>query len=148
MFPKPIYEALPFCYFFVGSGLWLFGDSGMEIAAGILLYIASAQQWILRTSNRRPDRINAKLVGRSRKQSFDSSHSKWVLPRHLYEAMPFIYIAIGYALSNITQLTHLELVYALDLAIISSFMFCAAGFMVLLLRGVSRLSAKPVHVQA
>ncbi len=148
MMPKPIYEALPFCYFFVGSGLWLFGDSAMEIAAGILLYVASAQQWILRTNNRRPDRIKAKLVGRSRNQSLDPSHNKPVLPRSLYEAMPFIYIALGYALSNITQLTHLELPYSLDLALISSFMFCAAGFMVLVLRGVYRLVDSPARVRA
>lgn len=146
MLPKPIYEALPFCYFFVGSGLWLYGDSTIEVIAGILLYIASAQQWILRTSHRRPDRINAKLVGRSRKQILNQD--KRLLPRNLYEAMPFVYIALGYMVSNATQSSNIELIYSLDLVLISSFMFCTAGFMVLLLRGVSRLSATPVHVRA
>ncbi|MCW8883668.1 MAG: hypothetical protein OQK12_00265 [Motiliproteus sp.] len=145
MIPKPIYEALPFCYFFAGSALWLYSDSPTQIIAGVLLFCASALQWIFRTNYRRRDRVAANIIGRTQNQKINPKN-RLILPRWLYEVLPFSYIALGYILSNLTQLSQWQLIYSLDLALLSSFMLCTAGFLVLLLRGVHRLAKMPVEV--
>ncbi|WOH38814.1 hypothetical protein RI844_06235 [Thalassotalea fonticola] len=77
---KPLYEKLPFIYFF--SGLYLFFNYDM-LATNIsatLLYIVSAQVWVKRSDYRRQTRIR-KTVNRIR------------LPQVVYEYYPFVFLA-------------------------------------------------------
>lgn len=140
MIPKPLYEALPYAYFLIGSGLWLVGSSALEILGGMLLYCASAQQWVLRSNYRRGDRARANIVSRRHGSSMRPDYRHHVLPRGLYEALPFGYIAIGYVISNVTRFAQGANAVTLhtNIALLSAILFALTGLIVLMLRGQNR----------
>ncbi len=142
MLPKPLYEALPYCYFITGSALWLVSDQLLELIAGILLYFAGAQQWILRSNYRRWDRIRTNLINKHPEQVPQQPDHDFY-PRWLYEILPFAYIGLGYQLANLLHnpgwLNQLSLDTAFTLAAAISLIL--AGYLVLLLRGNNRLAS-------
>jgi len=139
MLPRPLYEALPYCYFIVGSILWLSSSSGIEILAGALLYFAGAQQWVLRSNYRRSDRIKANLLNSHPQPSDQGRPQEWY-PRWLYEMLPFLYIALGYQLANLLHNPTLAntLILETSFAAAASLCLIIAGFLALALRGQHR----------
>ena len=145
MLPKPLYETLPYLYFAVGSGIWLTGDSLLEVGAGALLFFAGAQQWILRSNYRRPDRIRANMInGHSKLAEKELKHSTY--PSWVYELLPFVYIALGYQLANLfnnpqwLQAISLDGVFTLS----ASLCLMVCGYLILILRAQNRLGSRSV----
>lgn len=141
MLPKPLYEALPYVYFLIGSALWISSSNPLEIVAGVLLYFAGAQQWVLRSNYRRRDRVQANLVNSHRRQD---DHQHGLYPRWLYEMLPFVYIGLGYQLANLMRNPQWLQQWGLDSAFTITAIFClvSAGLIVLTLRGVHRYSTQ------
>ncbi len=139
MLPRPLYETLPYCYFGVGSALWLTSTSGLELLAGVLLYFAGAQQWILRSNYRRSDRIKANLLN-THLEAAEQQQQHDLYPRWLYEMQPFLYIALGYQLANLLHNPSLAHILTLDIsfALVASLCLIIAGFLVLALRSRHR----------
>lgn len=142
MLPKSMYETLPYCYFIVGSTLWLASDRPLELIAGILLFFAGAQQWILRSNYRRRDRIKAYLINKNKKFATQQLHHGYY-PRGLYEILPFIYIGLGYQLANLLHNPAWLETAALNtgFTLTASICLIIAGYLVLSLRSYHRLHA-------
>ncbi len=140
MLPKPLYEALPYGYFIVGSALWLAHEGPLQLMAGMLLYFAGAQQWILRSHYRRGDRIRANLINRHHERARQQLQHP-VYPRWLYETLPFAYIGSGYLLANLIQNPGLlgTLTFDADYTSAASLSLIICGYLVLILRGQNRL---------
>jgi hypothetical protein len=139
MLPKPLYETLPYLYFLVGSALWIASNSPLQIIAGMLLYFAGAQQWVLRSNYRRPDRVSANLM----EHPHHGEQQTGLYPRWLYEILPFLYIGLGYQLANLLRQPQWQQQLGLDSAFTLTASFCllVAGYLVLLLRGLHRFGA-------
>ncbi len=146
MLPKPLYEILPYGYFIVGGGLWLVSTSALETLAGVLLYFAGAQQWVLRSNYRRSDRVRTNLINNHLQLAEEQLHHP-LYPRWLYEMLPFVYIGLGYQLANLLHNSSLAGTLVLDIpaALAASFCLIVAGYLVLILRGRHRLHANTVN---
>ncbi|MEH6471613.1 MAG: hypothetical protein V7752_10195 [Halopseudomonas sp.] len=148
MLPKPLYEALPYCYFIVGGALWLTSHSLLELLAGALLYFAGAQQWALRSNYRRADRIRNNLINNHPELAKQQLHHDFY-PPWLYEMLPFIYIGLGYQLANLLHnpgwSNHLSL--DISFTLVASICLIIAGYLILILRGQYRLRARPFQAQ-
>lgn len=145
MLPKPLYEILPYCYFIVGGALWLASSGVLEMLAGVLLYFAGAQQWVLRSNYRRTDRVKTNLINNHLQLAKEQLHHP-LYPRWLYEMLPFLYIGLGYQLANLIHNPSLADNLALDIpfALTASLCLIIAGYLVLILRGRHRLAAHSI----
>ena len=130
---------MPYCYFSIGSALWLASDRPLELIAGVLLFFAGAQQWILRSNYRREDRIRTNLINQH-PELIKKRLDHGFYPRWLYELLPFAYIGLGYQLANLLHSSSLR-----QTSLNSGFVITAAlslilaGYLVLALRGKHRL---------
>tara|TARA_R110001583_G_scaffold9356_8_gene44497 strand:- start:900 stop:1379 length:480 start_codon:yes stop_codon:yes gene_type:complete len=151
MLPKPLYEILPYCYFIVGSTLWLASSTPLELFAGVLLYIAGAQQWVQRSNYRRSDRIRTNLINNHLHLAEEALHHD-LYPRWLYEMLPFFYIGLGYQLANLFHNPSLTNILVLDFSfsLAAALSLIIAGFLVLTLRGRHRFQthSDPVEPDA
>ncbi len=81
MLSKPIYETLPYGYLIIGASLMFASNSMTTAIPAILLFLAGAVVWVLRSNARRQDNaIN-------RKKHLESSM--------LYELKPFLCLLAG-----------------------------------------------------
>lgn len=91
MLPEKLYEVLPYTYVGVGISIMLGFESMLAVLSGLLITIAGAVVWILRSDNRRTD-----IKGASEKYG-------GVLPFWFYEMLPFSYVILAlivFVLSN------------------------------------------------
>lgn len=88
MCPRWLYERLPVCYLLVAVGIILLSHSPLLWLAGTLLFVAGATVWMMRSSYRRTDLV-----------IFPAK--RWFQPEWLYEAQPFIWLALGLLLSRL-----------------------------------------------
>lgn len=82
MLPNRLYEVLPYSYICLGSLSMLLLDNYVAVISGVILIVAGALVWILRSDHRRRDCNN-----------HSSRHGS--LPFWLYELQPFIYATGG-----------------------------------------------------
>lgn len=82
---KPVYEVLPYAYMLVGVLLVLLLDNPLIYISGALLYIAGAAVWVMRSAYRRKN-SHTRIANRK---------GRVVFPQWLYEALPFVYLALG-----------------------------------------------------
>lgn len=88
MCPRWLYERLPACYLLTAVGMIMLTDSPLLWLAGALLFVAGAASWMMRSSYRRTDLV-----------IFPTK--RWFQPKWLYEAQPFIWLALGLLLSHL-----------------------------------------------
>ena len=77
MLPTKLYEALPYVYIATGVAVLLSYSSWLALVCALLLTLAGAVVWILRSDNRRSDIRGARF-----------KYGGW-LPFWLYEMLPF-----------------------------------------------------------
>lgn len=82
VFPKTIYEAVPYIYMSGGIAEITYFKGVLGTSSGLLLFLAGALIWVLRSNARRTD------PEVSRKNTEDNEI--------LYELKPFILIALGF----------------------------------------------------
>lgn len=93
---KPIYEPIPYLYLLIAIGLFFLLDSPLALLSCALFYIAGSMVWVKRSMFRRDQRIKASN-GHSHIQT--RARNPWITwPVPLYEALPFIYMAIGFVI--------------------------------------------------
>lgn len=90
MLPSPIYEALPYGYMAMGTTAVVLTPGYIAAVSGVLLIVAGALVWILRSDHRRGDR-----------QYFQ--HKGGELPFWFYEMQPFAYVIAGLLCWQLTQ---------------------------------------------
>ncbi|MGL4352831.1 MULTISPECIES: hypothetical protein [Aeromonas] len=88
MCPHWLYERLPVCYLLTAVGMITLTQTPLLWLAGSLLFVAGAVIWMMRSSYRRTDLI-----------IFPTK--RWFKPEWLYEAQPFIWLALGLLLSRL-----------------------------------------------
>lgn len=115
MLPKTIYESLPYMYIGGGASEVVYLDSFLANFSGVLLYLAGAMVWVLRSNHRRRDS--------------EETRKKATLPETFYEFFPFISIGAGIALYSATDSW---MFYP------SAILFVAAGLQALALRSIHR----------
>ncbi|QCG48722.1 hypothetical protein [Aeromonas schubertii] len=81
MLPRPLYELLPYLSLAVGLGLLSSASQPGLLLAGLLLFVAGARIWSLRSNYRRRDRHYQVWSGNT--------------PEWLYEGRPFALILLG-----------------------------------------------------
>ncbi|WP_207062628.1 hypothetical protein [Motiliproteus sp. SC1-56] len=142
MLPKPLYEALPYGIFALGSLCWLLSERPLVVVLGIVLYCLGALLWVWRTHYRRRDRVRANLVDKVRSQRLKPRFRHWVWPRALYEAMPFAYIAAGFVLATLLSrdATSGSATLSSSLLLMATLLLLLSGVTVLVLRGRHRLA--------
>lgn len=82
MLPSWLYEQLPNLYLLISAGLLLFAHSPLLWLAAALLFVAGALVWTRRSHHRRTDLV-----------IFPAR--RWFRPEWYYEALPFIWLALG-----------------------------------------------------
>jgi hypothetical protein len=82
MLPSWLYEQLPNFYLLLSAGLLLFAHSPLLWLAASLLFVAGALVWMMRSNYRRTDLV-----------IFPASHC--FQPEWYYEALPFLWLALG-----------------------------------------------------
>ena len=90
MLPGPLYEALPYGYMAAGTTAVVLTPGYMAAVSGVLLMIAGALVWILRSDHRRGDR-----------QYFQQKGGE--LPFWFYEMQPFAYVIAGLLCWQLSQ---------------------------------------------
>ena len=85
MLPPWIYEQLPLLYLLLSAVLWFFAHSPLLWLAAILLFVVGALLWMLRPNYRRPDLVSYPA-------------KRWLQPEWYYEALPFLWLALGLVL--------------------------------------------------
>ena len=88
MLPPFIYEKLPSLYLLAATAIITLGNQPLLWFAGALLYITGAVTWMMRSSYRRTDLI-----------IFPAK--RWLQPEWLYEAQPFVWLALGMAIAQL-----------------------------------------------
>ena len=79
-FSKPLYEKLPFIYFFTAVFVFFKFDVLASVISAALLFIVSAVIWVKRSDYRRQTRVSKTVDGIR-------------LPQFIYEYYPFAFIA-------------------------------------------------------
>ncbi|MGL4249630.1 MAG: hypothetical protein ACRCR1_03060 [Aeromonas sp.] len=87
MLPSFIYERLPSIYLTIAISTIMLSEHPLLWFAGTLLFIAGAITWMMRSSYRRTDLV-----------IFPTK--RWLKPEWLYEAQPFIWLALGLVMSQ------------------------------------------------
>lgn len=90
MLPGPLYEALPYGYMAAGTTAVVLTPGYVAVVSGVLLIIAGALVWILRSDHRRGDR-----------QYFQQQGGQ--LPFWFYEMQPFAYVIAGLLCWQLSQ---------------------------------------------
>ncbi|MGL5498733.1 MAG: hypothetical protein ACRDCQ_17470, partial [Aeromonas sobria] len=88
MLPPFIYERLPSLYLLAAVALIMLNEQRLLWFAGALLFIVGAVTWMMRSSYRRTDLI-----------IFPAK--RWLQPEWLYEAQPFVLLALGLVISQL-----------------------------------------------
>jgi hypothetical protein len=94
MCPRWLYERLPVCYLLTAVGTLTLTQTPLLWLAGSLLFFAGAVIWMMRSSYRRTDLV-----------IFPTK--RWFQPEWLYEAQPFVWLALGLLLSRLPSATAL-----------------------------------------
>ncbi|EKP0261692.1 hypothetical protein JFQ93_002992 [Aeromonas sobria] len=89
MLPPFIYERLPSLYLLAAVALIMLNEQRLLWFAGALLFIVGAVTWMMRSSYRRTDLI-----------IFPAK--RWLQPEWLYEAQPFVLLALGLIISQLS----------------------------------------------
>ncbi|MCZ0750638.1 hypothetical protein [Aeromonas enteropelogenes] len=87
MLPPYIYERLPSLYLLMAIAMITLSEQPLLWFAGCLLFIVGAITWMMRSSYRRTDLIIF-------------PDKRWLQPEWLYEAQPFIWLALGLLISQ------------------------------------------------
>lgn len=82
MLPSWLYEQLPTLCLLLAAGLLLFAHSPLLLFAAALLFVTGALIWMMRSNYRRTDLI-----------IFPTK--RWFQPEWHYEALPFMWLALG-----------------------------------------------------
>ena len=82
MLPPWIYEQLPLLYLLLSAVLWFFAHSPLLWLAAILLFVVGALLWMMRSNYRRTDLVIYPA-------------KRWLQPEWYYEALPFLWLALG-----------------------------------------------------
>lgn len=85
MLPPWIYEQLPLLYLLLSAVLWFFAHSPLFWLAAILLFVVGALLWMMRSNYRRTDLVIYPA-------------KRWLQPEWYYEALPFLWLALGLVL--------------------------------------------------
>ena len=85
MLPPWIYEQLPLLYLLLSAGLWVLAHSPLLWRAAILLVVVGALLWMMRSNYRRTDLVIYPA-------------KRWLQPEWCYEALPFLWLALGLVL--------------------------------------------------
>ncbi|QXB54458.1 MULTISPECIES: hypothetical protein [Aeromonas] len=94
MLPLWIYEQLPQLYLFMAAALWLFAHSPLIWLAAALLFVVGTLIWMMRSNYRRTDLV-----------IFPAK--RWLQPEWFYEALPFLWLALGLMLLRLPETTPL-----------------------------------------
>ena len=121
MLPSPLYEALPYGYMAAGTTAVVLTPGYIAALSGVLLMVAGALVWILRSDHRRGDR-----------QYFHSRGGE--LPFWFYEMQPFVYVITGLLC---WQLTQNQFVYP------SALILMVVGAQVFVMRNIQRKHQVP-----
>ncbi len=118
---KPIYEALPYLYIFLGVMIALQLDYALTYVSAALFYTAGAAVWVMRSAWRRKEKA----------PEIKNRAELWHFPTMVYEYLPFIYMAFG-----------VVLVEGLDspLRLVPGFLFFCTGMVVWAMRMITRHS--------
>jgi len=87
MLPPFLYERLPSVYLLTAIAIIVVSEQPLLWFAGALLFIAGAVTWMMRSSYRRTDLV-----------IFPTK--RWLQPEWLYEAQPFIWLALALVMSQ------------------------------------------------
>ncbi|MNJ27799.1 hypothetical protein D3C77_223150 [compost metagenome] len=85
MLPPWIYEQLPLLYLLLSAVLWSFAHSPLLWLAATLLFTVGALLWMMRSNYRRTDLVIYPA-------------KRWLQPEWYYEALPFLWLALGLVL--------------------------------------------------
>jgi len=123
MLPNRVYEGLPYIY--IGTGVLAMSLLGNFVAvlSGLILIVAGALVWILRSDHRRADLRQ-------------SSAHRGSLPFWLYEMQPFIYATGGLLL---WQMSNNQYLYPSALVLI------VVGLQIWLMRNTQRKHQVPIR---
>lgn len=94
MLPRPLYESIPYLCIFIASLIPALLTGPLYIFSALLLFVAGSHVWILRSKHRRPDRVRVLLDP----DSLIPYYRRLVLPKGLYEVLPFVYLAAGWGI--------------------------------------------------
>lgn len=94
MLPSWLYEQLPSVYLLLSAGLLLLAQSPLLWLAATMLFVAGALIWMMRSNYRRTDLV-----------IFPAKH--WLQPELIYEAQPFLWLALGLLLLRLPDTTAL-----------------------------------------
>ena len=94
MLPPWIYEQLPLLYLLLSAALWSFAHSPLLWLAATLLFAVGALIWMMRSNYRRTDLIIYPA-------------KRWLQPEWYYEALPFLWLALGLVLLRLPDTTAL-----------------------------------------
>lgn len=94
MLPLWIYEQLPLLYLLLSAVLWFFAHSPLLWLAAILLFVVGALLWMMRSNYRRTDLVIYPA-------------KRWLQPEWCYEALPFLWLALGLVLLRLPDTTAL-----------------------------------------
>ena len=94
MLPPWLYEQLPSFYLLLSAGLLLLAQSPLLWLAATMLFVAGALIWMMRSNYRRTDLV-----------IFPAKH--WFQPELVYEAQPFLWLALGLLLLRLPDTTAL-----------------------------------------
>lgn len=122
MLPTKLYEILPYGYFATGSSVMLNVESWLALLSSLLIMLAGAVIWVLRSDNRRSDVRNARAKYGGE------------LPFWFYELLPFSYFILALLLFSATSNVY---VYP------SAMILMIIGLQLWLLRGSYRKHHRP-----
>ncbi|MFM5135362.1 hypothetical protein [Aeromonas rivipollensis] len=94
MLPPWIYEQLPLLYLLLSAVLWSFAHSPLLWLAATLLFAVGALIWMMRSNYRRTDLVIYPA-------------KRWLQPEWYYEALPFLWLALGLVLLRLPDTTAL-----------------------------------------
>lgn len=132
MLPTKIYEILPYGYVATGGSVMLSVESWLALTSGLLIMLAGAVIWVLRSDNRRSDMRNAR-------EKYGG-----ILPFWFYEMLPF-----GYFILALLLFTASSNMYFYP----SAMVLLIVGLQLWLLRGSYRkhqrpaLKLRPLHAR-
>ncbi len=122
MLAKPIYEVVPYVYFFLGVSCIALAKDSVPTLIGIILFLMGANVWRMRSEARRTDHSSQRI-----KQT--KSH-------YYYEFKPFILFISAFTLIQWTQNEIISII---------SVLLCIASLVILIMRVLNRHSHSLLH---